>query len=157
MILDDIEEARERGDLMAAARLGLVLRHFVETYLNQATPVELDRPKGAAAEAAPMPDAAPLAATLEQRVQALGFDAATAPWVRRRVEAYLAAMVRHFGLEFAQLQDRCKLELLMAETRCATCQETMRCHRFLTGAAGGDTPEEFCVNASLFLELQRRG
>lgn len=32
IILDDIEAARARGDLAEAARLRLVLRHFVETH-----------------------------------------------------------------------------------------------------------------------------
>ena len=31
MILDDIEDAREQGDMKAATRLELALRHFVET------------------------------------------------------------------------------------------------------------------------------
>ena len=32
MILDDIEAARARGDLVAAARLRLVMAHFVHTH-----------------------------------------------------------------------------------------------------------------------------
>jgi hypothetical protein len=32
MILEDIEEARQRGDLKHAAKLKLVLAHFVETH-----------------------------------------------------------------------------------------------------------------------------
>jgi hypothetical protein len=34
MILEDIEEARQRGDLKHAAKLKLVLAHFVETHPN---------------------------------------------------------------------------------------------------------------------------
>ena len=43
MILDDIEEGHERGDLMAAVRLGLVPQRFAETHLDLPSPVELDR------------------------------------------------------------------------------------------------------------------
>lgn len=32
MIVDDIEHARARGDLQHAAKLRLVLRHFIETH-----------------------------------------------------------------------------------------------------------------------------
>lgn len=32
MILDDIAQARARGDLQHAAKLKLVLKHFVETH-----------------------------------------------------------------------------------------------------------------------------
>ena len=102
------------------------------------------------------PDALSSGDTLELRIHALGFDATVAPWVRRRVEAYLTAMLRHFGLDYARLQSRFRLELLAAETRCAACRETTRCRRFLAGAAAGDTPQGFCPNASLFHEFERR-
>jgi hypothetical protein len=36
MIVDDIEEARAKGDLAAAAKLRFVLRHFVDTHLHVA-------------------------------------------------------------------------------------------------------------------------
>jgi len=35
MIIDDIENARARGDLKHAAKLRLVLKHFVETHPKQ--------------------------------------------------------------------------------------------------------------------------
>jgi hypothetical protein len=155
MILDDIEDARERGDMSAAASLELVLQHFVETRLDRPWPAQLDQPTDRVEEVA-MPDATPAHYTLEQRIHALGFDATVAPWVRRRVEAYLAAMVRHYGLDFPRLRDRFPLELLAAETRCAACQETRRCRRFLAGVPTGDAPHAFRSNASLFRELQRR-
>jgi hypothetical protein len=129
MIEDDIALARERSDSREAARLELVLREF-----------------GAECAAEE---------TLEQRVQALGFEPAAAPWVRRRVQAYLTAMGQTFGLEIAGLRERFPLEFLAAETRCAACGETARCRRFL--AAGADEPREFCANADLFGELAQQG
>ena len=36
MIVDDIEEARAKGDLAAEAKLRFVLRHFVDTHLHVA-------------------------------------------------------------------------------------------------------------------------
>ena len=156
MILDDIEDAREQGDMKAAARLELVLQHFVETCLDRPSPAELDRPTDDVGEAMATPDATPPGDTLEQRIHALGFDVTAAPWVRRRMEAYLTAMLHHFGLDYAHLQDRFRLELLAAETRCAACRETARCRRFLAGVASGDTPQQFCPNASLFYEVERR-
>ena len=133
MILEDIDAARARGDAATASRLDLVLHGFVGAH------EDLSSAQGD---------------TLEQRIQALGFDATTAPWVRERVGAYLAAMVCHFGLDFERLQDRFQLELLAAETRCAACGETARCRRFLAGAGGDDRPEEFCPNAPLLSELK---
>jgi hypothetical protein len=125
------------------------LQHFVETYPDRPSPAGLDRDTAA-------PERSPPGDKLEQRIQALGFDAAAAPWVRQRVDAYLTAMLHHFGLDYARLQGRFRLELLAAETRCAACRETTRCRRFLAGAAAGDTPPEFCPNASAFDELARR-
>jgi hypothetical protein len=107
MIEDDIAVARNRGDCMEAARLDLVLREFG---------------RERAAEG-----------ILVQRVRALGFDLAAAPWVRRRVQAYLAAMGRKFGLAIAGLRERFPLEFLAAETWCAACGEIARCRRFLAG------------------------
>jgi hypothetical protein len=75
--------------------------------------------------------------------------------VRERVDAYLTAMLRRFGLDRGELQQRFRLELSAAEVRCATCAETGRCRRFLAGVAGSDTPPAFCPNAQLFGELQR--
>jgi hypothetical protein len=125
MIEDDVAVARERGDSTEAARLNLVLREFGAKCATERT--------------------------LEERVQALGFDPAAASWVRRRVQTYLAAMGRTFGLEIARLRERLPLEFLAAETRCAACGETARCRRFLAGGAG--EPREFCANADLFEEL----
>jgi hypothetical protein len=124
MILDDIEDARERGDMNAAGRLELVLQHFVETFLDRPSPAERDLPTANSGEAmAPSYDSPP-GDTLEQRILALGFDATAAPWVRRRLEAYLTAMLRNYGLDYTRLQSRFRLELLTAETRCAACEET---------------------------------
>ena len=132
MIRDDVAVAREEGDAREAARLELVLREFSSGHAGDASE-----------------------GTLEQRILALGFDGETAPWVRQRVEAYLAAMGRAFGVELAGLRDRFPLELLAAETRCAACEETGRCRRFLAGAE--DEPREFCPNAAVYAELRRAG
>jgi hypothetical protein len=148
MIQDDIDDARARGELDAVAELELVRERFAATFPDPAPAIEPDR-----CPTTPPGD------TLEHRIHALGFDADAAPWVRQRVEAYLTAMVRQFGLDLEHLQDRFRLELLAAETRCAACPETTRCRRFLAGAtaAAADTPEAFCANARLFRELQQRG
>ena len=73
--------------------------------------------------------------------------------VRQRVEAYLVAMARHFGLELAALRETHRLELLVAETRCAACREGERCGHFLGGTAPRDDPTLFCANAELLLDL----
>jgi len=146
MIQGDIDEARGRGNHEAVAELERVLERFARAHPD-ATPTAERHGRSAT----------PPGATLEQRIHALGFDSETSPWVRQRVEAYLTAMVRHFGLDLEHLQERFRLELLTAETRCAACPETTRCRRFLAGAAADDVPEAFCANAPLFHELQGRG
>ena len=129
MIEDDIVVARNRGDSTEVAQLDLVLREFGGECAAKGT--------------------------MEQRVQALGFDPVAASWVRQRVQAYLAAMGRTFGLDIAGLRDRFPLEFLAAETRCAACDETARCRRFL--ARDGDQPRAFCPNSGLFVELAEQG
>jgi hypothetical protein len=129
MIRGDIAVAEEQGDPRESARLALILRQF----LYGGTAGEAD-------------------GTLEQRIRALGFDGDTAPWVQRRVEAYLTAMGRVLGVEIAGLQDHFPLEMLAAETRCAACAATSRCRRFLAGAA--DEPREFCPNAEMLTHLR---
>lgn len=136
MILEDIDEARRRGRAAEAAELQRALQGFAEAFPEQTPPAGM---------------------TLEQRVRALGCDAEAAPWVARRVETYLATMARRFGVEIRELEERDRLELLAAETRCAACAETARCRRFLAGAAPEDAPEAFCPNAGLLAELRREG
>jgi hypothetical protein len=146
MIQGDIDEARARGNREAAFELEQVLERFAHAHPDATPTAEHHRHP-----------TTPSGATLEQRIHALGFDSETAPWVRQRVEAYLTAMVRYFGLDLDQMQERFRLELLTAETRCAACSETTRCRRFLAGAAVDDAPDAFCANAPLFHELQERG
>jgi hypothetical protein len=150
MILDDIEDARRRGDVQEAAALRLVLRHFDEAHPARQGVAEAHRPAGGAQDAsgAPHEDGDHLA-------HALGLDTTAAPWVRERVDAYLTAMLHHFGLDRASVQKRFRAEMRMAEIRCATCTETGRCRRFLAGAAGSEAPSAFCPNAPLFKELRR--
>ncbi|MGE3293129.1 MAG: DUF6455 family protein [Geminicoccaceae bacterium] len=126
MIRDDITVADEKGDAHEAARLGGVLRRFV---------------RGDTA-----------GRDLEHRLRALGFDDDGAVWVQRRVESYMAAMGRVFGVEVAGLHHRFPLEMLAAETRCAACEATARCRRFLAGA--DDEPREFCPNAGALTQLR---
>ena len=155
VILADIEEAREHGNTQRVAVLAR-LHHFVVTHLRRASRSDVSRHIALTGEATTTPDVVLSCTTTEQRIHALGFDAAAARWVRRRVEAYLTAMLRHFGLGQADLRERYRLELLTAETRCAACRETDRCRRFLAGAAGSEAPSAFCPNAELFEELRRR-
>jgi hypothetical protein len=137
MILDDIGQANERGDTQAVAELKLVLRHFVQTRVDRDVPVT------------PQDDG-------DRLTHALGLDTTAAPWVRERVEAYLAAMLRHFGLDPASVRERYRSELQSAEMHCATCTEIGRCRRFLAGVEGSEPPSAFCPNAVLFAELQER-
>lgn len=146
MILEDIDQALARRNLQAAASLRRTLAQFEETCPQAALPAESDLE---AQDRASVPTA-----SLDQRIQALGFDAATAPWVRRRVEAYLTAMMRQAGLDRARPLEGSTLELLVAETRCAACDETESCRRFLAQAEAGDAVPEFCPNAALFRRLQ---
>ena len=44
IIVDDIQAARRRGDLVHAARLKLVLRHFLDQHAPQARGVAFRRP-----------------------------------------------------------------------------------------------------------------
>lgn len=107
----------------------------------------------------PAPPSASLSSgsDLERRVRALGADAATARWIGARVDAYLTAMLRRFGLSHARMQRLFLLELLTAEARCAACAEVGRCRRFLTGTIGNrERPGAFCPNALLFRQLRRR-
>jgi hypothetical protein len=94
---------------------------------------------------------------LERRVRALGADAVSARWIGRRVDAYLTAMLRRFGLNRARALQRYPLELMLAEVRCASCEEVGRCRRFLNEAPGApERPSAFCPNARLFRQLRHR-
>lgn len=140
MILEDVARACRHGDPQAAARLGLALHHFLDAH-----PV---RP--AAADTAP--DASPAQATADQVLQALGLGPEAASWVRERLDTYLAAMLQRFGLDQAA-QARLPTEMQVAAMSCASCTETGRCRRFLSGMAGAEAPAAFCPNARLFGEL----
>lgn len=146
MMQGDLDEARAHGNREAAAELERLLERFAHTYPD-------DTPAAEGHQGSTTPPGE----TLEQRIHALGFDNDTSPWVSRRVEAYFTAMVHHFGLDLDDLREHFQLELLTAETRCATCPTLTRCRRFLAGAATDDPPEAFCPNATLFHELQERG
>jgi Family of unknown function (DUF6455) len=124
MIFDDIEDACRRGDTRTAGKLGLVLHRFIETHLDRHGSAE---PCGQADTAA--------------------------PWIRERVDAYLTAMLRHFGIDRASAQERFRPEMQMAEVCCAACTETERCGGFLAGHGGAEAPSAFCPNAPLFNEL----
>jgi hypothetical protein len=144
MILEDIDRSLARGNHPAAASLRRTLAQFDEACPQTVSPVET----GLDEDRASVPTA-----SLDQRIQALGFDAAAVPWVRRRVQAYLTAMMRQAGLDRAHLPEGSTLELLVAETRCAVCDETEGCRRFLARARAGEAVPEFCPNAGLFQRL----
>ena len=76
--------------------------------------------------------------------------------MRERVETYLTAVLRHFGLDLAAARERFGPQMRMAETRCATCTEIGRCRRFLAGLAETGERSAFCPNAPPFEELRRR-
>jgi hypothetical protein len=127
MIIKDSEEACRRGDTRAAARLGLVLHHFIEAHRDKQEP------------SVPWDPA----------------SAAVPSWVRERVDTSLAAMLHHFGIDRAAAQERFGPEMQIAEMCCAACPQTKRCRRFLTGVAGAEAPSAFCPNAPLLDELGR--
>ena len=134
MILDDIEAACRRGDAQTAAKLGLVLHHFLEDHHAPDAPAE------------PRADGDHLAGALR-----LGPMAAR--WARESVDTYMAAALHHFGLDRASARERFPTQMRVAELCCATCAETRRCRRFIAGAAGAEAPSAFCPNAPLFGEL----
>lgn len=87
--------------------------------------------------------------TLANRLYALGCDSRTAD----RAQADMGRMLERHDVSAATLRAD-PLEWVVAETRCAACSETDRCHRYLAG--GNDDPAEFCANAAEFASLQNR-
>jgi uncharacterized protein DUF6455 len=138
MVLDDIEAACRRGDSRAAAKLGLVLHHFIEDHHVPDAPAEA-RADG------------------DHLARALRLDPVAARWARESVDTYMAATLRHFGLDPASARERFPTQMQAAELCCATCGETRRCRRFLAGAAEAEAPSAFCPNAPLFGELGQGG
>jgi hypothetical protein len=138
MILDDIEAACRRGDAQAAAKLGLVLHHFLENHRVEDGPSETDSAGG------------------DHLARTLGLGPMAARWVREGVDTYLAPMLHHFGLDRASARERFPTQVRVAEMCCATCAETRRCRRFLAGVEGAEAPSAFCPNAPLFEELGQR-
>ena len=138
MILDDIETACRRGDAQAAARLGLVLHHFLESHQVRDTPAEAQ-------------------ADCDGLARALRLGPTAARWAREGVDTYMTPTLHHFGLDRASARERFPTEMRAAELCCAACPETRRCRRFLAGAEGAEAPSAFCPNAPLFEELGRRG
>ena len=130
MILDDVAAACRHGKPQEAARLGLALHHFLEAH-----PAKAQEAEG-------------------EVLQALGLGPDDAAWVRERLEAYLAAMLQRFGLDEAA-RARFPTEMQVAAMCCASCTETGRCRRFLSGMAGAEAPATFCPNARLFGALER--
>ncbi len=140
MILDDIEAACRRGDARAAAKLGLVLHHFLESRRVEDAPAATDSADG------------------DHLARALGLGPMAARWVREGVDTYLAPTLHHFGLHRESARERFPTQMRVAEMCCAACADTRRCRRFLAGAEGAEAPSAFCPNAPLFDELgQRRG
>jgi uncharacterized protein DUF6455 len=137
MILDDIEAACRRGDARAAAKLGLVLHHFLENHHVEDAPADSQ-------------------ADGDHLARALRLGPMAARWARESVDTYMAAALHHFGLDHASARERFPTEMRVAEVCCATCAETRRCRRFLAGAAEAEAPSAFCPNAPLFEELGRR-
>ena len=63
----------------------------------------------------------------------------------------MASMIARLVVDAEVLRGEATLERLVAETRCASCAEVERRHRFLDGAA--DEPEGFCPNAGMIGEI----
>jgi hypothetical protein len=158
MIPDDIREASERGDREKATQLQFVLHHFVETRLGRRrSPAEDDRHTDGAEDVSTASRGEPVCDELEYPMRALGLDGTTAPWVRERVDGYLTAMLRRFGLDRVAVQERFPSEMLSAKLCCAACAETARCRHFLDDVAGSEAPSAFCPNARLFDQLSAAG
>ena len=138
MILDDIGAACRRGDARAAAKLGLVLHHFLEDHQVPDAPAE-----------PPADD--------DHLARALRLGPVAARWMREGVDTYMAGTLHHFGLDRVSARERFPTQMRAAELCCATCAETRRCRRFLAGVEGAEAPSAFCPNAPLFDELGRRG
>jgi hypothetical protein len=155
MILDDIEEASGRGDTLTAAKLRLVLIHFDKAHLVQPSPGQLDQHAGGGEDGGSTLPAERFDDEADYAMCALGLDITTAPWMRARVDSYLTAMLRHFRLDYMQVQERFSPEMRAARTRCAACVETARCRRFLAGVAGSEPSSAFCPNANLFRKLRQ--
>jgi hypothetical protein len=134
MILDEVATACRHGDPQGAARLGLALHHFLAAHPGC--------PAGAGAR--------------EALPQALGLDPGAAARVRERLDTYLAAMLRRFGLDQAEAEARFPAEMQAAAMCCATCTGTDRCRRFLSDMAGAEAPPAFCPNAGLLEALGPR-
>jgi hypothetical protein len=135
MILDDIEAACRRGDARGAAKLGLVLHHFLENHRVEGAPAEADAAGG------------------DHLARTLGLGPMAARWMREGVDTYMAPTLHHFGLDRASARERFPTQMRVAEMSCATCADTRRCRRFLAGVAEAEAPPAFCPNAPLFAEL----
>jgi hypothetical protein len=156
IVLEDLHHARRRGDTALAAELQRVLRHVAEACLGRSSPAKIQPQADGAVRATSAPPAEPLDEDDDYAMRALGLDSSTAPWVRARVDSCLTAMLRHFGLDHRQVQERFRSELQAARTCCAACTETARCRRFLAESTGSEPPSAFCPNAPLLGELLRR-
>jgi hypothetical protein len=128
-----------------------VLRHFLETHLARRGAKEGRRRTGGLRGRSTASDDGG-----DDLMQAFGIDSTAAPWIRARVNVYLARMLRHFGLDPAWAQEHPRPEMQAAELRCAACTETRRCRRFLAGVTEGEQPAAFCPNAPLLKELARQ-
>ena len=123
----DLAAARKRGDRHAADELDIVLQSL-----------------GAIARS-------------RRRPGATSPGAGSRPRCHVRRASAGGSLPRGHGPPFrpgpGRLRKTHRLELLVADTRCAACRESERCGRFLAGTAQGDDPTLFCANAQLFLEL----
>jgi hypothetical protein len=86
MIVEDSEEACRRGDTRTAARLGLVLHHFLDTHSCRHERTEPCDQSGAV----------------------------TSTQVRERADADLTTMLRHFGIDHRLAQQRFGPEMQIA-------------------------------------------
>ncbi len=65
----------------------------------------------------------------------------------------MARMMRHFGIDPAQVPPQFRDRLRSAEITCAECVTIGRCQRWSYRQPDQDAPQRFCPNAELFDEI----
>jgi len=124
MMLEEAAAACRRGNTRVAGKLGVILHHFMQDRCDR---------HGSA-----------------EPISEICVGGALK---REQVDAFLTAMLRHFGIDRAPAAERFAPEMQVAEMCCGTCSETDRCRRFLESDI--KTAPDFCPNAPLLDELSR--
>jgi hypothetical protein len=128
MIIEDCETALARGNVQAAARMGLVLYHFIDAHKGVQHPLKIWYQAGIT----------------------------PSPEVREHVDAYLRVMLAHFKIDPDIALGTIQPVMQIAQRCCVECKEKGRCRQFLEGITDADDPRGFCPNAPLFDEISQR-